>query len=223
MRVQQNNITFWCLADGTVGFASLRVVSWSQKHCASVIQAGSGVHKTHNSAFLRSLGNSTSRQRSNVLILRNVAWYRLAVAAGACYVLNRIDNETANVKFPPGQNTKLRSADKSLVLPGRKRANIYVRMAWISFGALPCRGKTLMAARVSMLVEIRRVLTRFRACFLPGRAKDLSAPVVFVCECVCIYIYIYIGKVIRLQLWTGPEVSRSLRLPDLKKIGTWRG
>ena len=34
-----------------------------------------------------------------------------------------------------------RGADKSLARPRRKQANISVRMAWISFGALPCRGK----------------------------------------------------------------------------------
>jgi len=30
------------------------------------------------------------------------------------------------------------------------------------------------------------------------------------------------GKAIPLQAWTGPEGSRKLRLPDFKKIGTWR-
>ena len=34
-----------------------------------------------------------------------------------------------------------RGADKSLVRPERKKANVFVRMAWISFSALPCRGK----------------------------------------------------------------------------------
>ena len=33
-----------------------------------------------------------------------------------------------------------------------------------------------MTARVSMLLKSRASLTCFRACFLPGRAKDLSAP-----------------------------------------------
>ena len=33
-----------------------------------------------------------------------------------------------------------RGADKSLARPGRKQANVSVRVAWISFGALPCRG-----------------------------------------------------------------------------------
>ena len=31
-----------------------------------------------------------------------------------------------------------------------------------------------------------------------------------------------IGKAIPLQAWTGPEGSRSLRLPNFKIIGTWR-
>ena len=67
-------------------------------------------------------------------------------------------------------------ADKSLARPGRKQANVSVRMAWISFGVLPCRKKILTTARVSMLLKSRASLTCFRACFLPGRAKDLSAP-----------------------------------------------
>ena len=36
-----------------------------------------------------------------------------------------------------------RDADKPLARRGRKQANISVRMAWISFGALPCRKKSL--------------------------------------------------------------------------------
>jgi len=35
-----------------------------------------------------------------------------------------------------------------------------------------------------------------------------------------IYIYIYKGKAIPLQAWRAPEVSRRLRLPDFKKVGT---
>ena len=45
----------------------------------------------------------------------------------------------------------------------------------MSFGALPCKKKKLMTARVLML-KSRASLTCFRGCFLPGRAKDLSAP-----------------------------------------------
>ena len=49
-------------------------------------------------------------------------------------------------------------------------------MAWIFFDALPCRKKKIMATCGSMLLKSRASLTCFRACFLPGRAKDLSAP-----------------------------------------------
>ena len=69
-----------------------------------------------------------------------------------------------------------RGAYKSLARPGRKQANVSVRMAWISFGALPCRKRNLMTARVSIWSKKRASLTCFRVCFLPGRAKDLSAP-----------------------------------------------
>jgi hypothetical protein len=31
---------------------------------------------------------------------------------------------------------------------------------------------------------------------------------------------VYIGKAIPLQAWTGPEGSRTLRLPDFKTFGT---
>jgi len=73
-------------------------------------------------------------------------------------------------------------ADKSVARPRRKQANVSVRMAWISFGALPCKKKNLMTARVSMLLKSRGSLTCFRAYFLPGRAKDLSAP---------LYVYLW--------------------------------
>jgi len=38
-------------------------------------------------------------------------------------------------------NVLYRGADKSLARPGRKQAKVSVRMAWISFGAFPCRRK----------------------------------------------------------------------------------
>ena len=36
--------------------------------------------------------------------------------------------------------------------------------------------ENMKTSRVSMLLKSRASLTCFRACFLPGRAKDLSAP-----------------------------------------------
>jgi len=75
------------------------------------------------------------------------------------------------------RRVQYRGADKSSARPGRKQANVSVRMAWISFGAFPCRKKeNLMTARVSLLLKTHASLTCFRAYFLPGRARDLSAP-----------------------------------------------
>ena len=50
-----------------------------------------------------------------------------------------------------------RGADKSLARPGRKQANVSVRMAWISFGFLPCRKKKLDDGSRLDVVEIARV------------------------------------------------------------------
>ena len=51
---------------------------------------------------------------------------------------------------------------------------------WREFPSAPCLagggGRDLMTARVSMLLKSRAFLRRFRARFLPGWAKDLSAP-----------------------------------------------
>ena len=101
-------------------------------------------------------------------------------------------------------------ADKSLAGSGRKQGNVSVRMAWISFGSLPCREKNLMTARVSMLLKSRASLTCFRACFLPGRAKDLSAPR-------------YYGTVYRFKSWTQPRWSKSSQSfkRTIKNINKW--
>ena len=71
-----------------------------------------------------------------------------------------------------------RGADKSLARPGRKQANFFVGMAWICFGALPCRGGgDLMTARVSILFKSvflnRRAAARYRALasIIPGRER----------------------------------------------------
>jgi len=50
---------------------------------------------------------------------------------------------------------------------------------WREFPSAPCIAggkKNSMTTRVSMSLKSRASLTCFRACVLPGRAKDLSAP-----------------------------------------------
>jgi len=48
-------------------------------------------------------------------------------------------------------------ADNSLARPGRKQANVSVRMARISFSAVPCRKKKLDDSSRLDVVEIARV------------------------------------------------------------------
>ena len=69
-----------------------------------------------------------------------------------------------------------RGTDNSLARPGRKEAIVSVRMAWISFGALPCKEKKKLddSSRLDV-VEIARVTDMIPSLFLPGLAKDLSA------------------------------------------------
>jgi len=56
------------------------------------------------------------------------------------------------------QSRVYRGADKSLDRPGRKQANVSVRMACISFGALPCRKKKKLDDSLRLdVVEIARV------------------------------------------------------------------
>jgi len=71
-----------------------------------------------------------------------------------------------------------RGADKSLARPGRKQARKHVTDARdfnnieprvvIKYFFFPLQGKAPN--------EIHAILTETVACFLPGRAKDLSAP-----------------------------------------------
>jgi len=74
---------------------------------------------------------------------------------------------TSHIKMPLAQQGLqiYRGDDKSLALPGRKQANVSVRMAWISFGVLPCRGeKKNLTACISLLLKSHASLTRLSIC-----------------------------------------------------------
>ena len=72
---------------------------------------------------------------------------------------------------------KYRSADKSLARPGRKQARKHVRDARY-FNNIETRAVImfLFFLQGKAPKEIHAILTETLACFLPGRAKDLSAP-----------------------------------------------
>ena len=70
-----------------------------------------------------------------------------------------------------------RGADKSLARPGRKQARKHVRDAR-DFNNIETRAviKIFLSLQGKAPKEIHAILTETIACFLPGRAKDLSAP-----------------------------------------------
>jgi hypothetical protein len=70
-----------------------------------------------------------------------------------------------------------RGADKSLARPGKKQARKHVRDAR-DFNNIETRAviKFFFPLQDNVPKEIHVILTETLACFLPGRAKDLSAP-----------------------------------------------
>jgi hypothetical protein len=69
-----------------------------------------------------------------------------------------------------------RGADKSLARPGRKKARKHIRDAR-DFNNIEKRAVIAFAFQQGKAPkEIHAILTETLACFLPGRAKDLSAP-----------------------------------------------
>jgi len=84
------------------------------------------------------------------LLLRNTNdnpnWNRFCNTTTNCVLGNTVQKFYEGFSLPLSRyhinlQGKYRGADKFLARPGRKQANFSVRMMWISFGALPCRGK----------------------------------------------------------------------------------
>ena len=92
-----------------------------------------------------------------------------------CYVFSTRDSV---VKYTPYKQCTYRLADKSLARPGRKQARKHVRDAR-DFNNIETRAviKCLFFfLQGKAPKEIHAILTETLACFLPGRVKDLSAP-----------------------------------------------
>ena len=72
-----------------------------------------------------------------------------------------------------------RGAEKSLARPGRKQARKHVRDAR-DFNNIETRAIVkYFFVQGKALKEIHAILTETLACFLPGRTKDLSAPLYY--------------------------------------------
>jgi len=75
---------------------------------------------------------------------------------------------------------KYQGADKSLARPGRKQARKHVRDAR-DFNNIETRTfESFFFLQGKAQKEIRAILTETLACFLPARAKELSAPLYLV-------------------------------------------
>jgi len=84
-----------------------------------------------------------------------------------------------------------RDGDKSLARPGTKQARKNVKDVR-DFNNIETRAviKFFFFLQGKAPKEIHAILTETLACFLPGRAKDLSAPLyyVWIYVCVCMYV-----------------------------------
>ena len=144
-------------------------VSWVASSLALYLRTWCIQHYHHYYRW-RALLGCRSTELTNPPPPRQFKWtrpFRWKTKSGFC---------ACAITFQMCSTTLFYRGDKSLFRPGRKQPNVSARMAWISFGALPCKGGgDFMTARVSMLLKSRASLTCFRACFLPGQAKDLSA------------------------------------------------
>jgi len=108
-------------------------------------------------------------------------------------------------KGPLSQDVKYRAADKSLGRPGKKQARKHVRDVR-DFNNIETRA----IIKVFFLQgkepkEIHAILTETLDCFLPGRAKDLSATLYLWCETdhsfpsEVVFITLYVYYSIRLD------------------------
>jgi len=98
-----------------------------------------------------------------------------------CSMQNIVKTHSFQPSFPSADKDSLdcseyRDADKSLARPGRKQARKHVRDARY-FNNIETRAVIkIFFLQDKAPKEIHAILTETSACFLPGRAKDLSSP-----------------------------------------------
>ena len=102
-----------------------------------------------------------------------------------------------------------RSADKSLARPGRKQTRKHVRDAR-DFNNIEKRGVIkFFFLHGKAPKEIHAILTETLVCFLPGRAKDLSAQP---CICVIKFQIVFSGTRTHSHCCKEPTVSHKFLL-----------
>jgi hypothetical protein len=103
-------------------------------------------------------------------------WFSAVHCLFICVPTEQRNDQFRNLREHQVRHTYTRRADKSLARPGRKQARKHVRDAR-DFNNVETRAIIkLFFLQGKAPKEIRAILTETLACFLPGRAKDLSAP-----------------------------------------------
>jgi len=92
-----------------------------------------------------------------------------------------IENLGTNKKKTWLLKLQYRSTDKSLARAGRKQARKHVKDAR-DFNNIETQTVKFFFLQGKGPKEIHAILTETLACFLPGRAKDLSAPLYYLVQ-----------------------------------------
>ena len=105
--------------------------------------------------------------------IRSWIW---SVISGVVIVLGRPGRDASQVEKSPRLNWATQFL--TMAYDGACSHNVFVRMAWIYFGALPCRKKKNLTARVSMLLKSRALpdVLLFSFCYRLLFPTTLSIP-----------------------------------------------
>jgi len=102
------------------------------------------------------------------------------------FLRRAVDGEIRNECYDVQDTATYRGADKSLALSGSKQARKHVRDAR-GFNKIKARAVIkFLFLQGKAPKGIHAILTETLACFFPGRAKDLSAPMYKKCEILCV-------------------------------------
>ena len=88
----------------------------------------------------------------NLAVFQDSSWI-WSIISGEVTVLGRPGRGPSQVEKSPRLNCVTQFL--TVAYDGACSPNVSFRMAWISFGALPCKKKKIMTAGVSMLLKLR--------------------------------------------------------------------
>ena len=100
----------------------------------------------------REMPNCSAIDLSEIRRSSKISLWIWSVISGVVTVLGRPGRDSSQVEKSPRLNWATQFL--TVAYEGAFSPNIYVRMAWIFFGALPCRKKKLMTTYVFVLLKL---------------------------------------------------------------------